>query len=83
MTWLNPHVWLDTVVFLGSISAQYPGQSRAFGLGAASASFVFFFALAYGAGLLQPVFARPLAWRVLDGAIAVIMWSIAWRLVAG
>lgn len=83
MTWLNPHVWLDTVVFLGSISAQYPGRQASFGLGAASASFAFFFALAYGARLLQPVFARPGAWRVLDMAIAVVMWSIAWSLAAG
>ncbi len=83
MTWLNPHVWLDTVVFLGSISAQYPGRQAAFGLGAATASFAFFFALAYGARLLQPVFARPAAWRVLDMAIALVMWSIAWRLAAG
>ncbi|MCV2868112.1 LysE/ArgO family amino acid transporter [Defluviimonas sp. WL0002] len=83
MTWLNPHVWLDTVVLVGSISAQYPGRTAAFGLGAGSASFAFFFTLAYGARLLQPVFARPAAWRVLDLAIALVMWSIAWSLATG
>ena len=82
-TWANPHVWLDTVVLLGAVSAQYPGQGLAFGAGAALASFSFFFALAYGARFLAPLFARPLAWRVLDGGIAVLMASIAWRLARG
>ncbi|MCV2865211.1 LysE/ArgO family amino acid transporter [Defluviimonas sp. WL0075] len=83
MTWLNPHAWLDTVVFLGAVSAQYPGQGVAFGLGAAAASFLFFFTLGYGARLLQPLFARPGAWRLLDLLIALVMWSIAWRLATG
>ncbi len=81
MTWLNPHVYLDTVVFLGSVSSQYPGRKLAFGLGAMTASFVFFFSLGYGARLLEPVFARPAAWRVLDTLIGVTMWSIALGLV--
>lgn len=81
LTWLNPHVYLDTVVLLGSISTRFPGQELYFGLGAVTASFAFFFSLGYGARLLRPLFARPLAWRVLDGAIAVVMWSIAGRLV--
>lgn len=80
LTWANPHVWLDTVVLLGAVSAQFPGQGLAFGLGAATASFTFFFALAYGARLLAPLFARPLAWRLLDGLVAVIMASVALRL---
>ncbi len=83
ITWLNPHVWLDTVVLLGSLSAQYPGQEWVFGLGAALGSFLFFAALGYGARLLSPVFARPVAWRVLDLAVAAIMWSIAFSVARG
>lgn len=76
-TFLNPHVYLDTVVLLGSLSAAYEGQSRlAFGMGAASASFVWFFGLGYGARLLEPVFARPAAWRVLDLLIGLVMAAI-------
>ncbi len=77
-TFLNPHVYLDTVVLLGSISGQYAGSSRvAFATGAVVASFAWFFGLGYGARWLAPLFARPLAWRVLDGLIAVIMAAIA------
>ncbi len=81
LTWLNPHVYLDTVVLLGSISTRFPERELSFGLGATTASFAFFFSLGYGARLLRPVFARPAAWRVLDGAIGLIMWAIAGRLV--
>jgi L-lysine exporter family protein LysE/ArgO len=81
-TYLNPHCWLDTVVLLGSISAQQPQGLRAwFGAGACSASVVWFFALGYGARLLAPLFAKPLAWRVLDATIAAVTWSIAASLV--
>lgn len=81
-TYLNPHCWLDTVVLLGSIAAQQPDGSRAvFGAGAASASAVWFFALGYGARLLAPLFARPVAWRVLDAAIALVMFAIATTLI--
>lgn len=81
LTFLNPHVYLDTVVLLGSVSTQYDGARLAFGIGAATSSFVFFFALGYGARLLAPLFARPIAWRVLDVIIGVVMWSIALKLV--
>lgn len=80
LTWLNPHVYLDTVVLLGSISAQYPNK-LAFGTGAVSASFVFFFGLGYGARLLTPLFAHPLSWQILDALIAVTMWGIAAKLL--
>lgn len=80
LTWLNPHVYLDTVVLLGSISAQYPDR-LAFGTGAVTASFVFFFVLGYGARLLSPLFAKPLSWQVLDGFIALTMWAIAAKLL--
>ncbi|MBZ9791781.1 LysE/ArgO family amino acid transporter [Rhizobium sp. 3T7] len=77
-TFLNPHVYLDTVVLLGSLSAAYSGADRlAFGLGAATASFVWFFGLGYGARLLQPVFAKPAAWRVLDVIIGIVMALLA------
>ncbi|APG47540.1 LysE/ArgO family amino acid transporter [Phaeobacter porticola] len=80
LTWLNPHVYLDTVVLLGSISAQYP-QPLVFGLGAAVSSFVFFFTLGYGASFLAPVFARPRAWQVLDVLVGLTMWAIALKLL--
>ncbi len=83
LTWLNPHVWLDTVVLLGSIATQFSGERLAFALGATSASFLFFFGLGYGARYLSPLFAQPLAWRILDGLIAVVMGSISARLVLG
>jgi L-lysine exporter family protein LysE/ArgO len=83
-TWLNPHVYLDTVVLLGSIASQQPGDQRAaFGVGAVSASIVWFTALGFGARWLAPLFARPAAWRVLDGLIACVMWAIAWGLITG
>ena len=75
-TWLNPHVYLDTVVLIGSIAAQYENRLL-FALGAMSASFVFFFSLGFGARLLAPLFARPVAWRWLDAIIGVVMWAIA------
>lgn len=80
ITWLNPHVYLDTVVLIGSISAQYPDR-LAFGVGAVMASFVFFFTLGYGARLLSPLFSRPASWRILDTVIALTMWAIAAKLL--
>lgn len=83
LTWLNPHVWLDTVVLIGAISAQFPGREWTFGAGAATASLVFFFALGYGARLLAPLFARPLAWRLLDVLVGCLLWSVAASLAFG
>jgi L-lysine exporter family protein LysE/ArgO len=80
-TFLNPHVYLDTVLLIGSIASQYPGREAAFGAGAVTGSFLFFFSLGYGARLLAPVFARPNAWRVLDGIIAVVMIGLAIKLI--
>jgi L-lysine exporter family protein LysE/ArgO len=76
-TFLNPHVYLDTVILLGSVASQRadPGQ-WVFGWGACLASVLWFSALGFGARLLQPVFATATAWRVLDGAIAVIMFAL-------
>ena len=81
LTWLNPHVYLDTVLLLGGVSARFAGWGRAFfGAGAVLASFVFFFSLGYGARKLAPVFARPGAWRALDLLVAAVMCAIAARL---
>ncbi|WP_343503762.1 LysE/ArgO family amino acid transporter [Alloyangia pacifica] len=82
LTWLNPHVYLDTVMLLGAVSSQYENRLH-FGLGAVSASLFFFFALGFGARLLAPVFARPVAWRVLDLGIGLTMWLIAAKLLIG
>ena len=78
LTWLNPHVYLDTLALLGAISSPYQGVDRwAFGVGAVCASFCFFFSLGYGAKYLTPIFASPAAWRVLDVLIGIVMWAIA------
>ena len=83
LTVLNPHVYLDTVVLLGSLSGRYEGADRiAYGAGAMVASLAWFFALGYGARLLAPLFARPAAWRVLDIGIGLVMWGIALKLVS-
>ena len=83
LTWLNPHVYLDTVVLVGSVSTRFAEARGAFALGAMTASFLFFFALGYGARLLRPLFARPASWRVMDGLIALVMWAIAAGLLMG
>ena len=81
LTWLNPHVYLDTVVLIGSISTQFEQTKLYFTLGVITASWFFFFSLGYGARVLIPVFANPKAWKVLDVVIALIMWSIAISLI--
>ncbi len=82
LTWLNPHVYLDTVILLGSISTQYADPGL-FGAGCVLAAAIAFAALGYGAALLRPIFARPFAWRVLDGLVAGVMWGIAATLLLG
>ena len=80
-TWLNPHVYLDTVVLLGSISTQFGDARPLFAAGAMLGSFGFFFSLGYGARLLRPLFANVTAWRLLDGATALVMFAIAAKLL--
>lgn len=81
-TFLNPHVYLDTVLLLGSISTKYSGNAKlVFAVGAMLGSFVWFFSLGYGARILQPIFAKPRAWRILDGLIALVMTLIAISLI--
>lgn len=82
ITWLNPHVYLDTVLLLGSLSATHGDPGRwVFGAGAATASLLWFVVLGFGARVAAPVFARPMAWRVLDAGIAVLMLVLAVMLV--
>ncbi|RJG07738.1 amino acid transporter [Noviherbaspirillum cavernae] len=84
LTLLNPHVYLDTVILLGSIGGQQPGNGRLwFALGAISAATVWFVALGFGARLLAPLFARPVTWRMLDFVIGVVMFGLAGSLIAG
>lgn len=83
LTWLNPHVYLDTVVLLGTIATRFPGAEGWFAAGATTASFLFFFTLGYGAALLRPLFAWPPAWRGLEALVALVMWGIAARLLFG
>ncbi|MCS5615682.1 MAG: LysE family transporter [Candidatus Marinimicrobia bacterium] len=81
LTFANPHVYLDTVVLIGSVSQQFPGSAKlAYVLGASIASFVFFFSLAYGAKFLSPIMQKPIAWRLLDSFIAFIMFSLAFNM---
>ncbi len=81
LTWLNPHVYLDTLVLLGSISSTYGDARWWFGAGAVLASLLWFSGIGYGGRLLAPLLERPGAWRVLDGVIAVIMLAVAVSLV--
>ncbi len=78
LTFANPHVYLDTVVLIGSVSQQFPDNTKlAYVLGASIASFVFFFILAYGAKFLSPIMQRPIAWQLLDSFIAFVMFTLA------
>ncbi|HEV7167122.1 MAG TPA: LysE/ArgO family amino acid transporter [Micrococcaceae bacterium] len=84
LTWLNPHVYLDTVLLLGSVATQQGPELRWwFGAGAATGSIIWFSALGFGARLLRPFFARPASWRLLDGLIAVVMVALGIRMAVG
>lgn len=80
LTWLNPHVYLDTVLLLGSVAAGYGTHRWLFAVGAGTASVLWFCGLGFGARFARPVFARPSAWRVLDSVIAVMMVVIGVRM---
>jgi L-lysine exporter family protein LysE/ArgO len=84
-TWLNPHVYLDTLGLIGAVSTQFAdrGEKLAFGIGATLASFSFFFGLGYGARRLRPVMTSARAWARLDAGIGVVMWALAAGLLAG
>mgnify|MGYP001298173102 CR=1 FL=1 len=83
LTFLNPHVYLDTMILIGSISQQFSGLYKiTFALGACLASLIFFFSLAYGARLLTPIMQRPFSWKVLDSLVAIIMFTISFKLAS-
>lgn len=83
VTLLNPHVYLDTVVMLGGIGGQFPADQRLlFALGAMTASFIWFFAIALGASWLAPHVARPITWKIIDALTCAVMWLVAWGLIA-
>ncbi|AEV30657.1 lysine efflux permease [Sphaerochaeta pleomorpha str. Grapes] len=83
ITLCNPNVYLDTVVLLGGISATFVGQGRyLFGAGAISMSFIWFFILSYGSGVLAPLFKKAITWRILNFLIFLVMWNIAFKLLA-
>jgi L-lysine exporter family protein LysE/ArgO len=82
-TYLNPHVYLDTVILIGSISQQFNELDRIyFAAGACSASFAWFFGIAYGAQLLTPIMQTPGHWRILDSMIGFIMFTIGFNLLS-
>jgi L-lysine exporter family protein LysE/ArgO len=80
-TWLNPAVYLDTVILLGTVANSHGDQNWWFAVGATVASIIWFTALGFGARLLTPLFARPATWRALDAFVAVTMTVTAWRVV--
>jgi len=82
LTFLNPHVYLDTVVLLGALANQHADGRWIFGVGAATASAVWFTGLGFGAKRLTGLFAKPVTWRILDMVIAVVMLVLAVALVA-
>jgi L-lysine exporter family protein LysE/ArgO len=81
LTWLNPHVYLDTVLLLGSVGSTHGADRWWFAGGATLGSILWFTSLGFGARLLAPLFAKPLAWRILDGIIAIVMIAIALSLL--
>lgn len=84
LTWLNPHVYLDTIVFLGSVANQQGADERWWwAAGAMAGSLLWFSALGFGARLLRPFFARPNSWRILDAVIAVVMLTLGIRMAVG
>ena len=84
VTLLNPHVYIDTILLLGSIAGQFqdPGH-LVFGAGAVTASFVWFFCLSLGSRLLAPLFQKQLSWRILDTLVGIIMWTVAFSVLRG
>ena len=80
-TWLNPHVYLDTMILIGSVSTKFKDENLIFGVGASLASFCFFFALGYLARFLAPIFARPISWKILEFFVGLIMLALAFMLL--
>lgn len=84
VTLLNPHVYIDTILLLGSIAGQFQAPGHLiFGAGAIAASFIWFFALSLGSSLLAPLFKKELSWRILDSLVGMIMWAVAISVLKG
>lgn len=84
VTLLNPHVYIDTIVLMGSVSGQFAAADRyTFGFGAITASLLWFFTLSLGGQMLAPIFRKDLTWRLLDTAVGITMWTIAASLIRG
>ncbi len=84
VTLLNPHVYIDTILLMGSIAGQFQSPDHlAFGAGAVTASFAWFFSLSIGATYLAPLFRQKLSWRILDTIVGVIMWTIGFSIARG
>jgi len=83
LTWLNPHVYLDTLGLIGAISTQFEplAEKTSFAIGAVFASFIFFFSLGYGAKLISPYMQSSRSWQILDVCVGVLMWSLAAGLI--
>jgi L-lysine exporter family protein LysE/ArgO len=82
LTFLNPHVYIDTIILLGSISGQYQARDRClFALGASTSSFLWFFSLSLGGSFLAPVFRRSVSWKILNCLVCITMWTIAVQLI--
>lgn len=80
-TWLNPHVYLDAIILIGSISVQFSDQLYLFAAGTILASWIFFFSVGYGAKMLLPLFKKATSWKILEVLIGVTMWTIATMLI--
>ncbi len=84
VTLLNPHVYIDTILLLGSIASQFkPPEHLVFGAGAVTASFAWFFILSIGARFLAPLFKKKSSWRILDTCVGIIMWTIGFSVAQG
>jgi len=84
VTLLNPHVYIDTVLLLGSLAGQFrPPDHLAFGAGAVTSSFAWFFSLSIGATFLAPLFKRKISWRILDSIVGIIMWTLGFSIARG
>ena len=82
-TFLNPHVYVDTLLLIGGTSSRYLGDEKlAFGAGAASASFLFFFSLGYGAKFMSPILNNPKSWQIIDLSIAAIMFTVSFFIIS-
>lgn len=83
VTFMNPHVYLDTMILIGAVSQQFNGYYKiAFGLGSCLSSFIFFFSLAFGSKLLSNLMIKPFSWKILDSIVALIMFFLAFKLAS-